>query len=82
MSRKGVVEIEITCQLDPGDLRPWDELTPKQQEEQKGTNPGCEGHGDFSGFCIHCHFCLDWETMDSYEEENGKEEKANAAGDL
>ena len=68
MSRKGVVEIEIVCKLDLEDLKPWDELTSEQQKEQEGTGPGCEGHGDFSGLCIGCHFCLDWETTDSYEE--------------
>jgi len=55
------------CQLDPEDLKPWDELTPEQQEQQKATNPGCDGEGDFGGLCVGCHFCLDWETTDSYE---------------
>ena len=68
MSRKGVVEIEVTCKLDAEDCKPWDELTPGQQEEQAGTGPGCEGTGEFSGLCIGCYFCLDWETTDACEE--------------
>ena len=70
MSRKGMVEVEITCKLDDEDLKPWDKLTPAQQKKQIGTNPGCEGTGEFGGLCINCHFCLDWEPVDAYEIED------------
>lgn len=69
MSRKGVVELEIVCRLGPEDLKPWDELTAEQQEEQRGFPLGCEGTGHFNGFCVICHFCLDSETRGSYEQE-------------
>jgi hypothetical protein len=75
MSRKGIVELEIVCQLGPDDLRPWDELTPEQQEQQRGSGPGCDGEGDFGGLCIRCPFCLDWETTDSYEVKDDAVEK-------
>lgn len=68
MSRKGIVEIEVICGLDAEDCKPWNELTPKQQEEQYGTDPFCGGTGGFGAGCVGCHFCLGWEIMDAHEE--------------